>query len=148
MEFEAKMEANLKDADVRCKVLQLLMNKKITSFHFSPDLILEAGNSDVWQSLLVEQPHDLHTIAFCNCIDESKSWDVEPFFNSLLHLFPNLQVLRLRNFECNDEVLIKIADHLTKLRSVSHLLCFQFLMSAFCLNFCFKNLGSSNEIDF
>lgn len=118
MEFEAKMEAHLEDSVARSKVLQLLMNKKITSFHFSPDLILDSGKSDVWQSLLAEQPHDLHTIAFCNCIDESKSWDFEPFFNSLLHSFPNLQELRLHNLECNDKVLTKIAGQLTKLRLV------------------------------
>jgi hypothetical protein len=118
MQSEAKNKESRKDADLQCKVLQLLLNPDITSFQFP--LGLDMDNQDavteLWQGLLDLRPPNLHTI-ICRCT-EYESWDVRSFFNSLLPVFPNLEVLRLDNFDCNDQDLYIIADHLPKLRSV------------------------------
>jgi hypothetical protein len=115
-EQEATVEENHEDAELQCKVLQLLLNKEITSFHFPPGLNLyhEEMVTELWQSLLAMKPPDLHTIV-CKCTND-ESWDVRPFFDSLLPAFPNLAVLRLDNLECNNQDLINIANHLPKLR--------------------------------
>jgi hypothetical protein len=119
----SKDRRNGEDPYLESKGLQLLMNKKITSFHFPPDLTGSGVTATkLWQSLVAEQPPDLHTI-ICNCT-KNKRWDVEPFFDSLLPLFPNLEVLWLANFYCSDQELIKIADHLPKLRSVLFFILF------------------------
>jgi hypothetical protein len=111
-------EENPEKTVLQCKVLQLLMNKDITIFNFPPGLNsdLQDSATELWQSILRERPLDLHTI-ICKC-KEYKRWDVRLFLHSLLPLFPNLQVLRLENFSCNNQDLIRIASHLSKLRSV------------------------------
>jgi hypothetical protein len=118
LEAEMQKEANdykenRKNAALQSKVLQFLMNKEITAFHFPPGLNsdTELSATALWQTLVAEQPSDLHTIV-CKC------WDVRPIFDSLLTALPKLKVLRLENFKCTDLDLIKIAHHLTKLRSV------------------------------
>jgi hypothetical protein len=122
-DLEAKIEeqsngTDFKNAKLQSEILQLLMNKKLTSFHFPRGLNLLLLNSatKLWERLLVEQPPDLHTIV-CKCT-MLNSLDIRPFFSSLLSVFPKLEVLRLANFDCTNHDLIKIAHHLPKLRSV------------------------------
>jgi hypothetical protein len=102
-------------------VLQLLLNKKLTSFHFPTDLQVSKGQvTELWQGLMEVRPPDLHTVVWRNNYLD-KEWNVRPFLNSLLSVpavFPNLEVLRLETLKCKDNDLINIADHLTKLRSV------------------------------
>jgi hypothetical protein len=126
----SKHGRNSKDRFLQCTVLQMLMNKKITSFHFPPDLMGSGVTAtNLWQSLLAQRPPDLHTIV-CYCINKNMCWDVRPFFNSLLPLYPNLEVLRLAdNFYCTNQDLINISHHLPKLRSVLFLAFILFSVS-------------------
>ena len=102
---------------VQWQVLQLLLNQKITSFSFPRELDPEdqTAVTELWQSLVVERPPDLHTIITRYSFAPTK-WNQRPFFNRLLLAFPNLKVLQLIQFECNDTDLISIAEQLPKLR--------------------------------
>lgn len=109
------------DIEMQCQMLQLLMNKKITTFNFPMDLKSDnqATATELWQSLLAEMPPDLHTIIVRNRPKDYaiKPWDARPFFDRLLlMLVPNLEVLLIDKFVCDDSDLSKIADHLPKLR--------------------------------
>jgi hypothetical protein len=125
LDLDAKMqseaeEENRDDFHLQFMMQLLLVNPKITSFHFPPGLNLDSGDgvaTNLWHSLLRERPSDLHTIV-CKC-DKYKSWDVRPFFNSLVPAFPKLEVLQVGNFKCTDQDLHIIAEKLTKLRSAS-----------------------------
>jgi hypothetical protein len=101
-----------------CLMLKLLLNQKITTFSFPSDLELEHEHlaTELWQSLVAERPPDLDTIVSRHWVTDTVCWDRRPFFVSLLPVFPNLQVLRLEKFECNDADLIKISLRLPKLR--------------------------------
>jgi hypothetical protein len=122
MELEAKMQSeaterqNLKGAELQCKMLQLLLNTDITSFNFplGVDVYEEDAVGELWQGLLDIRPPNLHTI-ICKC-SKVESWDVKSFFNSLLPVLSNLEVLQLDNFLCKDQDLMDIANHLPKLR--------------------------------
>jgi hypothetical protein len=122
IELEAKLQAEKHPRNVKleCQILQLLLNQKMTSFTFPPDLKLTKQHviTELWHSLVAEQPPDLQTIVsrYNGDYTSRKSWNKRPFFNSMLQKFPNLEVLRLDQFACKDADLIKIADHLPKLR--------------------------------
>jgi hypothetical protein len=107
--------------DQQCQILQLLLNQKMTSFHFPLGLMYadhQCAISDLWHSLLREKPPNLTTIAIESCyLDEwGTDWDIKAFATSMLPVFPKLEELRLDYFECDDVDLIKIAQHLPRLR--------------------------------
>jgi hypothetical protein len=113
------------DLVVQGRVLQLLLlAEKIASIQFPNSVrMYEYQITELWQGLLQMQPPDLHTIDF-------GFWDIpEPFFNNLLLVLPNIEVLQTTCLDCNDQDLDKIADSLTKLRSVlifvSCVICFK-----------------------
>jgi hypothetical protein len=97
---------------LECQMLRLLLNQTMTCIQFPPGLDLENQHvvSELWQSFLAERPPDMHTIV------SRGNWNQKPFINGILLKFPNLEVLRLEQFECKDADLIIIADHLPKLR--------------------------------
>jgi hypothetical protein len=123
LELDTKMqlEADKEDrSEFHLQIMMLLlMNKELTSFHFP--LGLDSDTEDcanrTWKTLLYRQPYDMHTIV-CKCEKYRESWNVRPFFKSLVPVFPKLEVLRLQNLKCSDQDLIKISKKLTKLRSV------------------------------
>jgi len=90
-ELEAeKQNREEKEVELQCQMLKLLLNPKITSFNFPRGLYLETNQplvTELWQSLVAEQPPDLHT-----------------------------QLLRLTHFECTDPDLINISENLPRLR--------------------------------
>lgn len=106
------------DVVLQCQILQLLLNKKITTFHFPTGLNLDsqANANALWQALVDEQPPDLHTIVKRCRDDGTTPWNMEAFLLSMLGIFPDLQVLRLEHFVCDDSHLCKIAEHQPKLR--------------------------------
>jgi hypothetical protein len=111
------------DVVLQCKVLQLLLNKKITTFQFPPGLAsdTQAAATALWKALVAEKPPDLHTIVrkrFHELQLDRKltPWNAQPFFFGMLEFFPNLQVLRLANLTCTNSHLKQIAEHLPKLR--------------------------------
>jgi hypothetical protein len=109
------------DVVLQCEVLQMLLNKKITTFQFPRGLTsdTQAAATALWKALLAEKPPDLHTIVrrTCRQLDgKSTPWNALPFFFGMLQLFPNLQVLRLANFKCTNWHLMRIAEHMPKLR--------------------------------
>jgi hypothetical protein len=115
LEAEMQMKPDYGCLQVQCyQLIQLLFNPKITTFTFPPDFNsydLQPAASDLWQSLVAARLPNLHTIITEN------SWFERPFFiNSLLPVVPQLEVLRLIQYECEDTDLIKIAQHLPKLR--------------------------------
>jgi hypothetical protein len=100
-------------------MMLLLINKQLTSFHFPPGLYsdMEDCANRIWKTLLYRQPSDIHTIV-CMCEQYARSWNVRPFFKSLVPVFPKLEVFQLQNLKCSDQDLIKISKKLPKLRSV------------------------------
>jgi hypothetical protein len=111
-----------RDYRVECQLLRLLLNRDITTFSFPPDLNSDFQPlvTDLWKSLLAEQPPDIHTIIsrysdfrLTNYLRES--WNMRPFFNCMLDRLPNLTVLQLEQFPCKNADLIKIAKQLPKL---------------------------------
>jgi hypothetical protein len=94
-ELEAeKQNMEEKEVELQCQMLKLLLNPKITSFNFprGPELATNQPLvTELWQSLVAEQPPDLHTIV-CKW-----NWNQRPFFDSILAVVPNLQVLRLNS---------------------------------------------------
>jgi hypothetical protein len=84
----------------QCKLLQLLLNKKVTTFKFPPHLTSKHQDSvsQLWQSLLVERPPDLNTL-IC---ENHQCWNIGAFIEQMLPVFPTLQVVKLDSFECDD----------------------------------------------
>jgi hypothetical protein len=115
MQEKAEDEENIRFAELQCKMLQLLLNNKITTFHFPPGLNSDSQTaaSALCQNIDAEQMPDLHTI-IRKCLFD-RCWDVKSFF-STLHKFPNLEVLQLARFECDNAELCSIADQLPNLR--------------------------------
>jgi hypothetical protein len=74
-------EMSLGDAVLLCEVLQLLINKEITSFHFSSGLNedTELYAFDLWQSLLMEKPPGLHSIVVSKCIASPRAGTLDLF---------------------------------------------------------------------
>lgn len=111
-------ESTNRDVVRQCQVLQLLVNKKITSFDFPTglDLETEASAIELWKALVAGKPPDLHTIFMRSSNPGINLRNLNSFlFRSLKH-FPKLQVLRLANFPCNNLELRKIAKQLSSLR--------------------------------
>jgi hypothetical protein len=123
IELDAENQANSyrgypRDVELECQMLQLLLNPKITSFSFPRNLFWcnQPAGDALWQSLLAEQPPDLHTIVSRSSLKYG-TWNMKPLFDSMLPLFPNLEVIRLEHFECTDADLINIAaQYLPKIR--------------------------------
>jgi hypothetical protein len=91
IELESELRIS-EDVEVKCQALQLLLNKKITSFHFPSDLSKSdhhAVATALWRHLVAERPSDLHTIVCKSCRydEEETSWDVRPFFSQMLPAF-------------------------------------------------------------
>lgn len=121
VEKEFKMQENAEDAEnielaeLQCRMLQLLLNNKITTLHFPPGLDSDSQTaaSALCRSIDVEQMPDMHTIVR-KCLFD-RCWDVKPFF-STFQKFPNLEVLQLARLECDNAELCTIAETLPKLR--------------------------------
>jgi hypothetical protein len=98
------------------KVLQLLLNQKITSFFFPTNIdISKVKITALWQGLWEILSPNLHTFVWKSTFSQ----DIRPYVNSLLMvpaIMPNLEVLRLHSFVCNSQHLNNVADHLPKLR--------------------------------
>lgn len=112
-------EYDVVEIEMECQMLKLLMNKKITTFNFPIGLHSDnqAAATELWQSLLAELPPDLQTITRNSCLNFLRNpWQMKPFFDRLLTLIPNLEVLQLEQFVCNNSDLHRISDHLPKLR--------------------------------
>lgn len=119
MQEEAEGHVNRENSDLQSGVLQMLLNDEITAVHFPPglDSTSAAVVTELWKTLLKVQPPELHTIV-CRFTEHivSKTWDMRPFFDNLLPLFPNLEVLQLVNLDCTDQDLCNIVENLPKLR--------------------------------
>jgi hypothetical protein len=116
--FLLELEANQDVGDEQhWKVLNLLLNSKITTFHYPPslDLVSQTAASALWQSLVEARPPDLHTIV-CRCLGRDGNCNVRPIFNSLLSAFTGLEELRLKRFVATNADLCNIADCLPNLR--------------------------------
>jgi len=95
----------------RCQMQKLLLNQEVASFKFPLlGLVDPIVITELWQSLLAEQPHGLHTI-----ISSRSDWNQRPFFNSMLPFFPKLKKLQL-HLVCSDVDLTNIAEQLPNLR--------------------------------
>jgi hypothetical protein len=108
------------DVELQCQMLQLLLNKKLTTFHFPRGLSSEnqAAATELGQGLLAQRPPDLQSVVRKCHENVVIPWDLDPFFDSMLPLFPKLQTLQLERFTCNDSHLGSIAAPLPKLRCV------------------------------
>lgn len=106
------------NVEQQCRVLQMLLCSKVTTFQFPLGLSSEneAAATKLWQSLVAERPPDLHTIIRKCGKGVVDPWAIEPFFDSMLKSFPNLETLKLDRFTCNNAHLYSIASHLPKLR--------------------------------
>jgi hypothetical protein len=106
----------------QCQMLQLLLNQKMTSFHFPPRLrsVHQGAVSDLWHSLLREKPPNLTTIVsnwnYIEIEEGEIDWDIEASVASILPVFPKLQVLKIAHFVCDDAELSRISLHLPCLR--------------------------------
>jgi hypothetical protein len=121
-DYAASVKQHVVDVKQQCQMLQLLLNQKMTSFHFPLGLMyedLQGAILDLWHSLLWTKLPNLTTIVIATSyLDETGTdWDIKSFiFTSMLTVFPNLEELRLENFVCDDADLSKIAQHLPRLR--------------------------------
>lgn len=113
MQSEATDEENYQDAELQCQLLQLLFNPEVTTISFPPGL--NAYNNSVAEELL-RSLLDFQLLPNVHNLICNGTWDRSPFLVSHLPLFPNLKVLRLAQFECNDSDLCIIATNLPKLR--------------------------------
>jgi hypothetical protein len=126
VELDAKMQGNesgAKDSfEVQCQVLALLLNHKITAFHFPQELMKKenmAAATELCRSLIAQRPPDLHTLVSRSpCTDNF--WNVGPLVNSMLGVLPNIEVLQIDGCLFGDEELRRIADQLPKLRFVNY----------------------------
>lgn len=136
IELEALMQTEAEDQDEiyedqveqQCQVLKLLLNDKVTSFHFPSglDLSKQTAASALWRRLVAERPPDLQTIVFrCRPDSYTPGWVIRPFFSNMVTLFPQLQVLQLDTFTCHNSHLTKIADNFPQLRyNDTHIIIF------------------------
>ena len=104
--------------EVKCKVLELLLNPKVTRFNFPFGMIWapysEAGYP-LLRRLVEVQPPDLLTIRTDSSLFKGCQ-EIKPFFNKMLDRFRQLEVLRLCDVVCDNGNLREISEHLPKLR--------------------------------
>jgi hypothetical protein len=102
------------DPEQQCQMLQLLLNQKLTSFHFPCRLrsVHQGATADLWHCLLRERPPNLTTIV------SKQGSDFRPFVMNMLPKFPKLEVLRLGYFLCKNADLSRFALHLQNLKYV------------------------------
>jgi hypothetical protein len=106
--------------DLQCQVLRLLLNSKTSSICFppalGPDYQYQAAANQLCQSLVDENPPDLHTLTIQTLEENNEGRDVAHFLEQMLPVFCNLETLSLENFKCRDADIGLIADHLPQLR--------------------------------
>ena len=124
IELDAKMQENEEGAtdsfELQCQVLGLLLNHKITTFHFPLELMRDENKSAgtaLCQKLVALRPPGLHTIVGMSPSTFAEdSWNIRSLVNSLVDVFPNIEVLRMDGCVWSDDDLRNVADHLPKLR--------------------------------
>jgi hypothetical protein len=123
IELDATMQKNETCAndsfEVQSKVLALLLNHKVTAFHFPRDWIKQENNeatSELFQCLVAQRPPSLHTlVGLTSCLTEFRTVPNHPFIDALDFL-PNIEVLHMDGHLLGDTELCRIADQLPKLR--------------------------------
>jgi hypothetical protein len=122
IELDAKMQEDKvvsEDSfELQCQVLTLLLNHKITAFHFPRDLMdleNEAATTDLCQSLVAQRPPGLHTIIGVSGYRED-NWDTTPLVKSMVDAFPLIEVLKMDGCTLTDDDLCRISDQLPNLR--------------------------------
>jgi hypothetical protein len=77
-----------RDFELECQMMQLLLNPKVTSFIFPRGLKSDDQNAatELWQSLLEEQPPELHTMILSRC-----NWNKRQGDN---HLYAGREITR------------------------------------------------------
>lgn len=125
IELDAKLHEDEKQVtkdsfELQCQVLGLLLNHKITTFHFPLELMInenEAAATELCHRLVAERPPGLHTLVGLSPYNyREDSWDFRPLVNNLVDVFPNIEVLQIDGCTWNDDDLRKVADHLPNLR--------------------------------
>lgn len=107
--------------EVRCHLLQLLLNPKITSICLPYSTLRTeeenlAASTDLCHSLLAARLPELHTLT-----SSYSSWETQGdmkllILNNILDTFSTIEVLNLGQFVLDDTDLCRIADQLPKLR--------------------------------
>jgi len=126
IELDAEMqedeEASSEDSfEVQCQVLALLLNHKVTAFHFPPELMdlkNEVAATELCRKLVAQRPSGLDTIVSLTSPSPDDFWDFTftPLVMSMVDVLPNIEVLRMDGCVFGDTELCRIADQLPKLR--------------------------------
>jgi hypothetical protein len=120
IKLDAKMQEDASEDsfEVQCQVLGMLLNHKVTEFHFPQELMImdnKAAATALCRRLVDQRPHRLHTLVSLSPSTDDY-WDFTPLVNSMVAVFPNIKVLRMDGCMFGDNELCRIADQLPKLR--------------------------------
>jgi hypothetical protein len=107
--------------ELQCRILGLLMNHKITEFYFPLELMREeneAAATEVCSKLVAQRPPNLHTVISFSPRNygEEDYWTIRPLVDSMVDVFPNLEVLQFDGCIFGDGGLRMVAEQLPKLR--------------------------------